>query len=175
VSICGSPVAGKYQCEALLGRARKEFGIGEVEGRKLKKSCLDVTWRRCGKLCPVDAVPTPAEPGLRGVMKRICELIISQRPTRGMRCLAVRFGNVLGSNGSVVPALPGAAAEKSGSHHHASPDGTARYGKAGANRGIGVNADSAVGQERARRTHSLCRAAAGRKAQRGPLSTRPKK
>jgi FlaA1/EpsC-like NDP-sugar epimerase len=40
-----------------------------------------------------------------GATKRICELIISQRPTHGMRCLAVRFGNVLGSNGSVVPVL----------------------------------------------------------------------
>ena len=38
-----------------------------------------------------------------GATKRICELIISQRPTNGMRCLSVRFGNVLGSNGSVIP------------------------------------------------------------------------
>jgi FlaA1/EpsC-like NDP-sugar epimerase len=40
-----------------------------------------------------------------GATKRICELIISHQPTNGMRCLAVRFGNVLGSNGSVVPVL----------------------------------------------------------------------
>ncbi len=40
-----------------------------------------------------------------GATKRICELIIAPRPTLGMRCLAVRFGNVLGSNGSVVPVL----------------------------------------------------------------------
>jgi len=38
-----------------------------------------------------------------GATKRIGELIISQRPTNGMRCVSVRFGNVLGSNGSVVP------------------------------------------------------------------------
>ena len=40
-----------------------------------------------------------------GATKRICELIISHQPTNGMRCLSVRFGNVLGSNGSVVPVL----------------------------------------------------------------------
>lgn len=40
-----------------------------------------------------------------GATKRICELIISHRPTNGTRCLSVRFGNVLGSNGSVIPVL----------------------------------------------------------------------
>jgi FlaA1/EpsC-like NDP-sugar epimerase len=40
-----------------------------------------------------------------GATKRICELIISSRPSNGMRCVSVRFGNVLGSSGSVVPVL----------------------------------------------------------------------
>ena len=40
-----------------------------------------------------------------GATKRIGELIIAHRPTNGMRCLSVRFGNVLGSNGSVIPLL----------------------------------------------------------------------
>jgi FlaA1/EpsC-like NDP-sugar epimerase len=40
-----------------------------------------------------------------GATKRIAELIIAQRPTNGMRCLSVRFGNVLGSSGSVIPVL----------------------------------------------------------------------
>jgi len=40
-----------------------------------------------------------------GVTKRICELIVSARPSNGMRCVSVRFGNVLGSSGSVVPVL----------------------------------------------------------------------
>jgi FlaA1/EpsC-like NDP-sugar epimerase len=38
-----------------------------------------------------------------GATKRICELIIAHRPTNGTRCLSVRFGNVLGSSGSVIP------------------------------------------------------------------------
>jgi FlaA1/EpsC-like NDP-sugar epimerase len=40
-----------------------------------------------------------------GVTKRIGELIVACRPHTGMRCVSVRFGNVLGSNGSVIPIL----------------------------------------------------------------------
>jgi FlaA1/EpsC-like NDP-sugar epimerase len=40
-----------------------------------------------------------------GATKRVCERIVSsQQPgNREMKCVSVRFGNVLGSNGSVVP------------------------------------------------------------------------
>ncbi len=39
-----------------------------------------------------------------GATKRVCERIVAARPHAGeTRCVAVRFGNVLGSNGSVVP------------------------------------------------------------------------
>jgi FlaA1/EpsC-like NDP-sugar epimerase len=40
-----------------------------------------------------------------GATKRIGELIVAHQPANGMRCLSVRFGNVLGSNGSVIPLL----------------------------------------------------------------------
>ena len=40
-----------------------------------------------------------------GATKRLGELIISRRPCNGMRSVAVRFGNVLGSSGSVIPVL----------------------------------------------------------------------
>jgi len=40
-----------------------------------------------------------------GATKRIGELIIAHYPAAQMRCLSVRFGNVLGSRGSVVPVL----------------------------------------------------------------------
>jgi FlaA1/EpsC-like NDP-sugar epimerase len=40
---------------------------------------------------------------IMGATKRIDELIIACRPANGMRCVSVRFGNVLGSNGSVIP------------------------------------------------------------------------
>lgn len=38
-----------------------------------------------------------------GATKRVAELIVQSMPTGRTRCTTVRFGNVLGSNGSVVP------------------------------------------------------------------------
>lgn len=38
-----------------------------------------------------------------GCTKRLGELLVAARPSSAMRCLSVRFGNVLGSQGSVVP------------------------------------------------------------------------
>ena len=40
-----------------------------------------------------------------GTTKRICELIVASRPSDSLSCVSVRFGNVLGSNGSVIPVL----------------------------------------------------------------------
>jgi FlaA1/EpsC-like NDP-sugar epimerase len=47
-----------------------------------------------------DKAVNPAS--IMGASKRIGELILSARPSSGMRCVSVRFGNVLGSNGSVI-------------------------------------------------------------------------
>jgi FlaA1/EpsC-like NDP-sugar epimerase len=48
-----------------------------------------------------DKAVTPTS--FMGCTKRIGELIVSARPSGRMRCLSVRFGNVLGSQGSVIP------------------------------------------------------------------------
>jgi FlaA1/EpsC-like NDP-sugar epimerase len=40
---------------------------------------------------------------LMGCTKRLGEMIVGSRPSSRMRCISVRFGNVLGSQGSVVP------------------------------------------------------------------------
>lgn len=42
---------------------------------------------------------------IMGATKRICEMILSSRPLSRTRCVSVRFGNVLGSSGSVIPVL----------------------------------------------------------------------
>jgi FlaA1/EpsC-like NDP-sugar epimerase len=38
-----------------------------------------------------------------GCTKRVGELMLAAWPGKGLRCVSVRFGNVLGSNGSVIP------------------------------------------------------------------------
>jgi FlaA1/EpsC-like NDP-sugar epimerase len=48
-----------------------------------------------------DKAVTPTS--FMGCTKRIGELIVAARPSGRMRCLSVRFGNVLGSQGSVIP------------------------------------------------------------------------
>jgi FlaA1/EpsC-like NDP-sugar epimerase len=57
----------------------------------------------CGSFILISSDKAVNPTSIMGATKRIGELIISRRPTNGMRCVSVRFGNVLGSNGSVVP------------------------------------------------------------------------
>ena len=54
-----------------------------------------------------------------GASKRIGEMLVADAARRtGRPYVSVRFGNVLGSNGSVVPDLQGAARERRAAHHH---------------------------------------------------------
>ncbi|HEY4740925.1 MAG TPA: SDR family NAD(P)-dependent oxidoreductase [Candidatus Acidoferrales bacterium] len=50
-----------------------------------------------------DKAVNPAS--VMGATKRVGELILASRPLKTMRCVSVRFGNVLGSSGSVIPIL----------------------------------------------------------------------
>jgi FlaA1/EpsC-like NDP-sugar epimerase len=73
------------------------FGLLSLLGVAREKECATFI------LISSDKAVNPCS--VMGATKRICELIISHQPTNGMRCLSVRFGNVLGSNGSVIPVL----------------------------------------------------------------------
>lgn len=59
----------------------------------------------CENLVLVSSDKAVNPTNIMGATKRTCELILASRPPNGMRCVSVRFGNVLGSNGSVIPVL----------------------------------------------------------------------
>ena len=63
------------------------------------------TENQCGTFILVSSDKAVNPSSVMGATKRVCELIIAHQPANGMRCLSVRFGNVLGSNGSVIPVL----------------------------------------------------------------------
>ncbi|MBY0508257.1 MAG: polysaccharide biosynthesis protein [Bryobacteraceae bacterium] len=66
-----------------VAMAAAEFGVGEFV------------------LVSSDKAVRPTS--VMGVTKRLCELLIRSLPECSTRYVAVRFGNVLGSNGSVIP------------------------------------------------------------------------
>ena len=69
-------------------------------------SLLDVACEKdCRRFVLISSDKAVNPCSVMGATKRIGEIIIAHRPTNGMRCLSVRFGNVLGSNGSVIPML----------------------------------------------------------------------
>jgi FlaA1/EpsC-like NDP-sugar epimerase len=85
-----------------------ESNVGEAVRNNIfgLTSLLDVA-EHCGVqnflLISSDKAVNPTN--VMGCTKRVCELIMAARPSSRMRCISVRFGNVLGSQGSVVPVL----------------------------------------------------------------------
>jgi FlaA1/EpsC-like NDP-sugar epimerase len=86
------PLVEGNPCEAI---------INNVAGfRNLLEACDRVGIERLVQISTDKAVrPT----NVMGATKRVCELLLQNFPTVKTRLCAVRFGNVLGSSGSVVP------------------------------------------------------------------------
>ncbi len=60
---------------------------------------------RCKSFVLISSDKAVNPTNVMGATKLICELILASKPANGMRCVSVRFGNVLGSSGSVIPVL----------------------------------------------------------------------
>ncbi|MGC2111946.1 MAG: nucleoside-diphosphate sugar epimerase/dehydratase [Candidatus Korobacteraceae bacterium] len=67
-------------------------------------SLLDVAERcGCSSFVMISSDKAVNPTNVMGCTKRICELIMAGKPKSRMRRVSVRFGNVLGSQGSVIP------------------------------------------------------------------------
>jgi FlaA1/EpsC-like NDP-sugar epimerase len=85
------PMTEENAAEALRNNV---FALKDLLGIAEEQSCKSFV------LISPDKAVNPTS--IMGASKRICELILTARPRNGMRCVSVRFGNVLGSSGSVV-------------------------------------------------------------------------
>ncbi len=86
------PLMEAHPVEAVRNNVGVTLALGEL--------CLDYAVERCLLISSDKAVrPT----SVMGATKRAAELALQSLPERGTHFMAVRFGNVLGSEGSVVP------------------------------------------------------------------------
>lgn len=77
------------------GLENNVFGLRDLVETAEECGCEDFL------LISTDKAVNPSS--LMGCTKRIGEMIVGSHPPGGMRCVSVRFGNVLGSQGSVIP------------------------------------------------------------------------
>jgi FlaA1/EpsC-like NDP-sugar epimerase len=108
------PLLAAYQPDVIFhAAARKHVALMELNVEEVVRNnvfgllhLLDAAEEngcRAFVLISSDKAVHPAS--AMGATKRACELIVACRPSKGMRCVSVRFGNVLGSSGSVIPVL----------------------------------------------------------------------
>lgn len=98
--------AAAHKHVPLLETNVSEAVLNNVLGtRNVVRACQKHRVRRLVNISTDKAV-NPAS--VMGVTKRVCEMVVtlaSERSEAGVRFVSVRFGNVLGSRGSVIPTL----------------------------------------------------------------------
>lgn len=101
--------AGAYKHVPLMESNPREALENNVFGLS---SLLDVAEKaRCEAFVLISSDKAVNPTSFMGCTKRLGELMLGARPSSGMRCVSVRFGNVLGSQGSVVPVFQKQLAE----------------------------------------------------------------
>jgi FlaA1/EpsC-like NDP-sugar epimerase len=89
-----APIMEKNVAEALNNNV---FGLPNVLDISAENACQAFV------LISSDKAVNPRN--IMGATKRLGEMILACRNKDSMRCVSVRFGNVLGSSGSVIPVL----------------------------------------------------------------------
>ena len=91
------PLMENSPCEAIKNNVLGTYNIACVAGKY-----------KCGKVVLISTDKAVNPTNIMGASKRICEMIIQMmnRKFAETKFVAVRFGNVLGSNGTTLPLLP---------------------------------------------------------------------
>ena len=106
--ISGSEVDIIFHAAAYKHVPMMESNAGEAVRNNVfaLASLLDVAEQAgCGSFLMISSDKAVNPTNVMGCTKRVCELIMAAKPGSRMRRVSVRFGNVLGSQGSVIPVL----------------------------------------------------------------------
>lgn len=93
--------AAAYKHVPLMERHLFEVIENNVFGTDILLQCCREYGVKTFAMISSDKAVRPTS--IMGVSKRIAELIVRSSSARSTNCVSVRFGNVLGSNGSVIP------------------------------------------------------------------------
>ncbi|MDR0664037.1 MAG: polysaccharide biosynthesis protein [Helicobacteraceae bacterium] len=93
--------AAAYKHVPLSEANPKSTAINNIIGAK---NCIDAAIKHSVEVFTLISTDKAVRPtNIMGATKRVCELYLQNAPSGATRLAAVRFGNVLGSSGSVIP------------------------------------------------------------------------